>query len=136
MNLPAPSPEYRPHGEYRGIDWLWLAPFAWIFGIGERFYTVSIFTNTVYMPYGVEYQDVPYLTKVHEDIHFAQARRDGKWTFARRYVLSQRWRTLYEAEAYKGAQGWRDEDICRILKRFYFVRAPEAKVMEWIQSAP
>lgn len=96
----------RAHYQWRLLDCLWLGAFvvamrffrpAWHAAYLERYVTVSVVTGTIYTPNGERPSPALY---AHEWHHVAQSRRDGLLRFAARYILSQRWRVRYEAEAY------------------------------------
>ncbi len=97
--------DVRKHGHWRPLDWLWLAPFVLIMSLWPSwrrrywsgYVTTSVITSTIYTPDG---QPPRPTLLAHEAKHLEQARRHGRARFALRYLLSQRWRIFYEAEAF------------------------------------
>ena len=57
----------------------------------------------------------------HELTHVAQMRRDGWWTFMRRYLTDQKERLAYEVAAYKVsvANGMYIYEAARALSKYY-----------------
>jgi len=92
-----------PRSEATGLAW-WVLGFMSLFmpRVLER--TVQVFpvkgvcVGVVYTRDG----ELPSRTVLrHEAVHVLQAVRDGLWTWRLRYVLSARWRAVYECEAYR-----------------------------------
>lgn len=125
--------DIRPHGRWKALDCLWLAPFvllaslvpSWRRQYWSTYVTLSVLTGTLYTPKGREPKPS---TMRHEEYHLRQARKDGRLKWGLRYALSTRWRIWYEAEAW-AVEGESAEATVDALRSMYFVRWPRQHVM-------